>query len=668
MGGFEDQRPLSVLQRTQQLDRRLEKTFGGQIVRSARPDFGLAAELQEWQPQQQQRTSSNSQEVVEVLKQLLQYAVGSAKPSHQQRLQCSQQVAKLLKDMEGELPYADWDAAADVEQHGEGSDTEHGGAYSSGGEELDARQAQGGGLNVQQRNRAGPSDAAAAANQAGSIKQGQRAARSRAGNVASAAVDGSAGTPNRQQQDPQAQDVVVMSDQYMTPSGQKYTRQQLRARTVSTISPGGHYTAFFSGQQQGFQRPVQQPQQQQQPIAAGGGVSGPEQQMQQLIAEAERLQEAMLLAQQDLADVEVEAHDMQGPLSEQEQQQLSILQVKQQQLSVEVQDLAARQRGIKLQLLDLRKQQRHQLLQQQQPTGPPYGQVPGAAAGFSQLDMGEGVLRQMGGSVDPVNEIFHPYTAQRGISLSAYEHVLPAMPQTGGVVPAFGKLSAQLEALAAAQGGGAAAATTTTTTTTTSGSSKQAYNLAGHGTAAAAPEAGAGAAGSAPGSEPQKLPRSSSSSKRKAYDFPTFGNKSVVQAVKWYHETPLADHLTAREEENCKGWTAQQLQMQGKDAWRGGKRGYRFQRWAEWVQLMDYLDAKQLQLSNEQGTVVGLLVAAAALDGERGKRSLTAYYKAVVVPWVQDREQQRQQQQQEQQSEDGGGSDGENEEAQQAAS
>jgi hypothetical protein len=83
---------------------------------------------------------------------------------------------------------------------------------------------------------------------------------------------------------------------------------------------------------------------------------------------------------------------------------------------------------------------------------------------------------------------------------------------------------------------------------------------------------------------------------------------------------------------------------------------------------MDYLDAKQLQLSNEQGTVVGLLVAAAALDGERGKRSLTAYYKAVVVPWVQDREQQRQQQQQEQQSEDGGGSDGENEEAQQAAS
>lgn len=250
--------------------------------------------------------------------------------------------------------------------------------------------------------------------------------------------------------------------------------------------------------------------------------------------------------------------------------------------------------------------------------------------------------------------------------MSAYEHVLPSVPQAGGAVPAaavveaLGRMTTQLEALAAAQRGDAAAAATV-------GSSKQAFSPLMQGTAGAAREAGAGAAGSAPGSEQQKPPRSSSSSK--AYNFPTFGNKSVVQAAKWYHQTPLADHLTAREEEDCKGWTAQQLQKQGKDAWRGGKRGYRFQRWAEWVQLMDYLDAKQLQLSTEKGTVVGVLDAAAALDGERGaKRSLTQYYKDVVVPWVQAREEERQQQQQEkrrqqQQSEDGEGANGESEEA-----
>jgi hypothetical protein len=49
---------------------------------------------------------------------------------------------------------------------------------------------------------------------------------------------------------------------------------------------------------------------------------------------------------------------------------------------------------------------------------------------------------------------------------------------------------------------------------------------------------------------------------------------------------------------------------------------------------MKFLSARQWELSQQRNAVVDLLDAAAVLDEERGKASLTQFYKKVVVPWA----------------------------------
>jgi hypothetical protein len=426
----------------------------------------------------------------------------------------------------------------------------------------------------------------------------------------------------------------------MTPSGQQYTSQQLRARGVGTTSPGGHFTTFFSAQSGGQQ--LRDSEQQQQTTGLLG-FADLEQQMQELTTQAEVLQAARRSAEEDLALVQGELLDLQQAeesLSDEDQQLLSQLQHQQGELSQQVQSFVTRLRQNNLQLLQLRAQQREQQLQQ--PTSSAYERVPAAAAagsqaaaaGGGQAAAGSGLLRRMGPSVDPVNAIFNPYTAHRGISLSAYEPVLPPMQQVGGAVAAaavaeeLALLRQEVRALAAGRPGVAAASVAAAAATADAGDSpspsKQNAGLAAGDAEQRPGQAGAAAAGS-------KQQKSSSSQPRA---FPTFGNKTVHQAAAWYHNTPLPDHLTAKEKDDCKGWTPAQMQEGKKTEWRGGNRGQGYQRWAEWVQLMRYLGARQWELSQARSAVVELLDAAAVLDGERGADSLTKFYKGVVVPWA----------------------------------
>jgi hypothetical protein len=304
-------------------------------------------------------------------------------------------------------------------------------------------------------------------------------------------------------------------------------------------------------------------------------------------------------------------------------------QQQQQALSQEIKDLTDQQRDIKLRLLQLRQQQRQQQLQQ------PAGLGPGLPASQQHVG-GEGLLQRMGAGIDPVNAIFHPYTSQRGISLSAYEHVLPAAAQAGSAVPAAAvvealeKLGSRLEqqVAALAAGGPAVAAGGTAHAAAAAGAagSKQVQTDRGSAGGLAAAAAAAAAAGSDGGSSQGRHHSSSG-----VLAFPNFGQKSVRDAVKWYHDTPLASHLTGLEEEDCSGWTPKKMEDKGKVAWRGGSRGHRYQRWCEWVQLMKYVEAKQLQLCKERNRVVDVLEAAGVLDEQRGKLSLTKFFKEVVT-------------------------------------
>jgi ribosomal protein L29 len=620
----------------QQLNRKLGQLFGGNVVTSPAPTTGQWQQTrQQQQPQQQQQqgsSSSSKQDLVGLLQQLALFA-GGEKPSSELVSTCAQQASKLLEEMEGELPFADWETA-----------TEDSGQQDAGAQE------RGDGAGMQQQSDAAPfGTAAAAAAAAGVGKPGssqpfapaRQAGKSDRPGSSSGAAKAAAGTPPRQQMPGSQQDGnAPLSGQHMTPSGQQYSRQQLRERNASTTSPGGHLTAIFSMQPDGLHRPQQQQQQQQEDSIAAAAYGGDElvQQLQALTAQAEALRNAHQAAAADLEDLQ----DMlQSSLPALPQQQTRLEQ-QLQQLSQEVQDLVSQLQDNKLQQLELRAQQRQQQLQQPASYAAAQRHVPAAATGGGQDTAGEGLLRRMGPTVDPVNAIFHPYTAGRGISLSAFEPLLPALQQTGGSVPAaavveaLSKLREEVRSVAAGQLGAAAAANPSSRP----GSSKQAaaaaVAAAGHGSQGEAATAQAAGAGS-----PQKQSTGSSSS-NKEFAFPNFGKKTVQQAATWYHDTPLADRVTAREGGDCKGWTPAQMQEQKKHDWRGGSRGPRFQRWAEWVQLMQYLAARQLELIKERDAVVSLMAAAAVLDQERGENSLTQFYKGTVAPWAKQQEAERQ--------------------------
>ena len=640
MGGFEEQRPLSVSQRIQQFDKKLEQIFGaGQMISFARPAARWLSVLDSQQQQQQQQwqhtKSSSSSVLQDVLKQLLRVAAGG-QPSPQLQARCGQLAAKLQADMDEQgLPFADWDAAAeeDVQQ----------------GDDEDRDQAP---LQQQQQQQPVLLRSAAAAGAAAAAASSQPAAGLGPSSGATA------GTPTRPQVPAFGRGGDAPASAHMTPSGQQYTRQQLGARSAHTASPGGHLTTFFSMQPagqglqpagEGLQRTAQKTQHS---TAAAQG-DGQLQPQHALVAEVEGIQAAILKAEGTVARLEGEAHDLQqaAQLTAEEQHRLRHIQQLQQQARQLQDSLRLKQSRIRLaleelQLRELQQQWSSPLQQQQQqppePTGFGYEHAAYAAAAVppaaAYAAAGEGLLRQMGGHIDPVNAIFNPYTAQQGISLSAYAPLQPAQPAgqavaAAGVVEYMHRLERKLDAVIAKVGPAAAAAAGTAA----AGSPPATAQHAGSGSAAAA-----AAAGKAKQQQP--------------YSFPNFGDfRSAQAAAKWWC-TPLGDHITAKEEEDCQGWTPEQLQKEGKAAWRGGIRGHRYQRWAEWVQLMKYLAAKQFELSQDKGAVVSLQDAAAAVDTERGSLTLPKLYKKVVQPWAakqqQEEDERKRQQQQEEEGQD----------------
>ena len=228
-----------------------------------------------------------------------------------------------------------------------------------------------------------------------------------------------------------------------------------------------------------------------------------------------------------------------------------------------------------LHLRELQQQWSSPLQQQQQPPPAPTGfgyehaaydaaAVPPAAA---YPAAGEGLLRQMGGHVDPVNAIFNPYTAQQGISLSAYAPLQPAQPAGQAVAAAAvaeymhrleGKLDRAMDALTASVGPAAAGSPAAPATAQHVGSGSAAATTAGK-------------------AQQQQQP----------YSFPNFGAFGSAQAAAKWWCTPLADHITAKEDDDCKGWTPEQLQKKGKAAWRGGGGGGRLRGAGVWSEAKE---------------------------------------------------------------------------------
>lgn len=329
-------------------------------------------------------------------------------------------------------------------------------------------------------------------------------------------------------------------------------------------------------------------------------------------------------------------------LSAREQQQLHQAQEEAAKLAAEIQDLTERKREVKLQLSAVQRQLRSQ-------------ECPPASSSRSSFDpaseqprLGQGLLQRMGPRVDPVNALFNPFTSERGISLSAYEHAAPNTSQPGGQVPAAAVVEVMhawgQRILGALSTGGHVG-------------SSVGVAAAGSHTANAVPAAGGVAAGSADAAQPASKQHQKSGS-ADVSGVPNFGNKTVVEAASFYHYTPLPQHLTALEGDDCKGWTPKQMQEAKRTAWRRDRDGP-YKRWSEWVRLMVYVDAKQFEMSeaNELSTgskkVVDILDAAAELDKDRAAQglSLTQFYKQVANPWVmqhekevQERKQQKKQQ------------------------
>ena len=314
MGGFEEQRPLSVSQRIQQFDKKLEQIFGaGQMISFARPAARWQSALDSQQQQQQwQHTKSSSSSSVllqDVLQQLLRVAAGG-EPLPQLQALCGQLAAQLQADMDEQgLPFADWDAAEEDVQQGDDEDRDQ--------------------APLQQQSAAAHAAAAAAAAAAGAAAtaSSQPAAGLGPSNGATA------GTPTRPQVPAFGRGGDAPASAHMTPSGQQYTRQQLGARGAHTTSPGGHFTTFFSMQPaaqrlqpagDGLQRTAQQTRHS---TAAAQGDSQLQPQ-HALVAEAEGIQAAILTAEGTVARLEGEAHDLQQApqLTAEEQHRLSHIQ------------------------------------------------------------------------------------------------------------------------------------------------------------------------------------------------------------------------------------------------------------------------------------------------------------------------------------------------------
>ena len=410
-----------------------------------------------------------------LLKELLDIAAGQIQPSPEQQQRISQMASTLLQDFEDGLPYADWEQAEQGQPDSDSADD----AEQQGTDDMDAEADMQPAPHPQQRHRHAAAGAATAGGMAGAAGAGssrhaapqegsQPAAQQqrRTRSAAAAAAAAAAATPPRQQVPAFGLDDGVPSPGLgrpdgllITPSGQQYTRQQLQARHVGTTTPGGHYTTFMvAGAADAaahepavppppLQRQQQWRQQQQQQYGASSMLQLQDE-VDELTADVEQLEEHINRVGNQLGLVQAEilapAVPGQPPADPQEQRLLDAAEEQAAQLHTELAGLrlSKKQKVLRLAQTDaqlrklLQAEQEQQRQQRRNQSQAMHSRSSSGPVGGHTRPWGQELLQRMGGSVDPVNDMFHPYTAQQGISLSAYEPAMPGAASGGGQVPA----------------------------------------------------------------------------------------------------------------------------------------------------------------------------------------------------------------------------------------
>lgn len=582
LGGFNSQQPLSVkqviTQQTQRLQQHLTNLF--------RSSFGLAApplnqsvqlDWSAWEKQMQQAEQLHQQArafqpqppaAEEVFANLSDIAAGRAKPSQQVMGQVLQQEDVLA-------PAADSNDLSDSDYE------ERSGADNGSKSAAAAATAQGGGA------------AAATTTATSDTAKGVAPA---APPAADAALDGS--------QRVNSPDVVEVCEvqhppdtnqlAFSTPSGKRYTAEQLHNRDQHTLTPGGnHNVAFFTAQhlaqlQQDMQQQPDQEQQQQQVckmLPFGVLLQQQQQAMLELTAKQqsllELLQQRQGLQQEHAAAAPAEEHAS-GNASQQVQQ-------------LQTQLLASQQDA----------QQLRQALQ------------------THQLQARSSHYSSAMGCVDPLGSIMTPWIASQPqlhavLGPAHNTSMLSGTADTTSVAAAVMAVLDQRDErlvarLAAMMGHSAnmAVATESDVAATTVG-----VELAKDGAIARDVALGAGAV---------KVAAATGQPIADKKGFPTLStHASVVELAEWFYINTLGST----------GQTPQQLEQAGKadgQQWRGGYRK-RHQRWAEYEQLLRLIEGcrEDLNEDNRRNSAnphrvpdVGVVMAAQELDRERARLCLT---------------------------------------------
>jgi hypothetical protein len=365
---------------------------------------------------------------------------------------------------------------------------------------------------------------------------------------------------------------------YTTPSGKKHSLEELSARAVHTRTPGGqHFTAFYTGQHLHHQ----QQQQLQQQVTAQ-----PQPPWVQMIQQQQELMKVVSSQGQQLAQLERQQQEAQqgqaGPVA----------------------FAATPATGAEGGAGSVQTQQQVQQVQQR--------------AGS--------LLQRMGPGVDPMADIHQPWIS----SQPAVRAVLGAANNWASRPPVDpgSQLAATLLAVMGCHEDRIVERVVERVTAAITAATPSTGGVPGV-TAAAAAAAAAGATSSATviaaqGAEQQmqqaqpagKAAKGSNSSQSKI-GFPDLSKQaSLADLAVWYYMAPHKDT----------GKTPQQLEAaEDNYAWRGGPR-HRYQRWAEYEQLLRAIEAEQDRLtdkkrsntSNPHRVVrVDAVAAGASLDVQR---------------------------------------------------
>jgi hypothetical protein len=258
------------------------------------------------------------------------------------------------------------------------------------------------------------------------------------------------------------------------------------------------------------------------------------------------------------------------------------------------------------------------------------------------------ILQQMG-DIEPIGNMFQPYTSGIGMSLNTQqrprgqEAAIPVAAvasmflqldskmnsvasmvssRIGEVEAAVGLTHPQADDQGAAAAAGVAGAVP--------GAAIPPGSWAAAGSAAMQAAAAAGLAGQAAAAA--AAPPAGKKQKQKPLQraFPTFSSMGTVKGLaKFYFIDPLPESLIALDEqgptnEHGQPWTPALADAAGLECWRGGRQ-WLFQRWYEirFVAAQVTEMVKQLSAKAGTGVLAGVLEAAAALDNERTEMKLT---------------------------------------------